>query len=67
METKCIRGLLTLKVDQRKYKFTGIVDNQYDQKIERKSKPIIVANHKYMAQTHKKDQPGIKMSYLETC
>jgi hypothetical protein len=29
-----------------KYTFTGIVDKPYDQKRERKSKPIIIANYK---------------------
>jgi hypothetical protein len=42
------------------YKFTGIVDKPYDQKRERKSKPIIIIIANYKNPNPPKDQPGMK-------
>ena len=55
-----VGGLPTRILDQMIYKFTGINEKPYDQKRERKSKPIIIIIANYKNPNPKKDQPGIK-------
>ena len=51
----------TLKLDKRKYKFTGIVANH---KIERKPIIIIIATHKFQVQGKRKFATWSQVAYL---